>query len=70
MLYDNISVLFQIIFPILFGIIFGNILHFYFNKNIKYHGPNSSIIRKTIFVNKKSKKCYIFEPNIYMCPIF
>ena len=68
MIYDyivNVNV-----FILLLGIIFGFIIYNYFNKNMLYHGPNSNNIRKMVFVNKKNKKCYIFEPRVYMCPIF
>ncbi len=56
---------------IFLGIIVGYMLFEYYSKqNIKYHGPNSSIIKKTIFVDKKNNKCYMFNPKPYVCPIF
>jgi len=59
----------KVLFSIIFGIIVGIILYYHLiNKNI-YHGPNSDKMRKTIFVDKKNNKCYIFEPQVYLCPI-
>lgn len=58
------------IYVILLGIIFGFLIYVLFNKNTLYHGPNSNNIRKTIFFDKKNNKCFIFEPRVYLCPIF
>ncbi len=56
---------------IILGIFIGYLLFNYYNKsNIKYHGPNSSIVKKTISFDKKNNKCYIFEPKPYVCPFF
>jgi hypothetical protein len=56
---------------ILLGIIFGFCLFVYYKKQtVIYHGPNSNIIRKTIFKDSKNNKCYMFEPTVYLCPFF
>ena len=54
---------------ILIGMIVGYMLFNYYKKiTQKYHGPNSNIVKKTIHEN--NGKCFIFEPHVYMCPIF
>jgi hypothetical protein len=60
------------IIAIIIGIICGCVLFcFYQNSaHIKYHGPDSSIVKKTIYIDSKNKKKYMFEPKVYLCPIF
>ncbi len=56
---------------IIIGIIFGYILFFLYKKfMVTYHGPNSSIVRKTIYKDEKNNKCYMFEPKVYLCNLF
>lgn len=58
-----------IIIAIIFGIITGFFLFKYYKNNNKiFHGPNSSTVKKTI--HKIDGKCYIFEPSVFLCPIF
>jgi hypothetical protein len=59
------------IIMIILGIVIGYLMfEYYIRLNIKYHGPNSSIVKKTIFVDKKNNKCYMFDPKPYICPFF
>ncbi len=61
---------FLIILMILLGIAMGYILFNYYKKSIqKYHGPNSNTVRKTIH-KYENGKCYMFEPHVYVCPIY
>lgn len=60
---------FKILFSITFGIIIGTILYYQLHNKKIYHGPNSNMIRRTIFHDKKNNKCYIFEPHLYLCPV-
>lgn len=58
------------ILSIILGIIMGYILFYYYKKKINiYHGPNSSIVKNTIYKDKATNKCYMFEPKIYFCGI-
>ena len=59
-----------VIIFIILGIILGFVLfNFYKRAYIKYHGPNSSIVKKTIHIDKENKKCYMFDPKVFICPI-
>lgn len=40
-----------------------------FKKKIKYHGPNSNIIRGQIYKNTSNNGCYKMEPVVHICPI-
>ena len=59
----------DIILSIIFGIIVSCVL-FYFliiKNSISYIGPDSKIIKSTIY-KLKDEKCYILTPKIYLCP--
>lgn len=59
------------IISIFVGISTGKLLfNMYKLSTIEYHGPNSSKIKNKIYKNKKNNKCYIFEPHLYICPVF
>ena len=63
--------IFIIIIIIIFGIITGFLIFDMFKKIIiEYHGPNSTKVKNTIYKDKKINKCYIFEPKLYLCPIY
>lgn len=55
----------DILSSIVLGIIFSILIYFLFGFNIKYHGPNSNIIRKKIY--KVDDKCYMLEPIVHIC---
>lgn len=60
-----------LILVVIFGIFLGYLLFYYYSKiNINYHGPNSSIMKKTVFYDKNEDKCYMFDPIPYLCPIY
>jgi hypothetical protein len=62
--------IFLIFFMIILGILFGSCMFYYYRKTIiKYHGPNSNKVKKTIHKDKKTGKCYMFEPHVYLCPM-
>jgi len=57
------------IYSVLLGIIVATILFFLLNTNKykqQYHGPNSNTFKTKIF--KLNDKCYVFKPQMYMCP--
>lgn len=59
-----------IFFMIILGIVFGGCMFYYYRKTtVKYHGPNSNIVRKKIHKDGITGKCYMFEPHIYLCPM-
>ena len=57
------------IFSIIIGFLFGFFIFYFYNKQMTiFHGPDSNIIRKKIFIGK-DKKYYKLIPNICFCPI-
>jgi len=58
-----------IIYNIIFGFIAGYILFKYCNPSIKYHGPNSNIVKRQIYKSLSDGKCYVFKPQAYICPL-
>jgi hypothetical protein len=37
-------------------------------EKIIYHGPNSKDVKKKVFTDELTGKCYMFKPQIYLCP--
>lgn len=63
-----ISILLNMI-DILLGLMIGYIVcQLYIQKKIRYHGPNSKIIKNKIY--KFGGKYYKFIPKVCICPIF
>ncbi len=59
-----------IIVVIILGIVLGYALFIFYKKTyIKYHGPNSSIVKNTVHIDRENKKCYMFDPKVFICPI-
>jgi hypothetical protein len=57
----------NLIYSISLGFIIGIIIfYYYYNHRIKYHGPNSGIIKKKIY--KDNDNCYMLKPKIHVCP--
>lgn len=57
------------IFSTIIGFIIGYIIIISVKySNIKYHGPNSNIIRKLVYKNNLGK-CYKYVPKPCICPI-
>ena len=55
---------------IIMGVIVGIYLYIiYANKKQIQHGPDSSIMRN-IVIKDNNGKCYMFEPKVYICPVF
>ncbi len=54
---------------IISGFILGYIIcNLYIKKCINYHGPNSNIIQKYIYLSKDNKY-YKFIPEVCICPL-
>lgn len=60
---------YQNMIHIFLGIFIGYVLFVFFikSKKVIYRGPNSKDIKNKIYKNKSNKKCYVFEPKIYLC---
>ena len=56
------------IFSILLAFLIVIIYKTFFWKNVTYHGPNSSIVKRKIY--KKDGKYYRFRPQPYVCSIY
>lgn len=55
---------------IVLGFVFGCCMFYhYYKTKIKYHGPNSNKVKKTIHKDTKTGKCYMFEPKMFLCPL-
>lgn len=54
---------------IIIGIILGIIIAYYVTWNDVFVGPASSDIKKRIYKNRQTNKCYKLKPKIYICPI-
>lgn len=63
------SSVYDISFSILLGLLIGYvILRYLYNQPEIYHGPKADEIKKRIFQDPETKKCYRFTPVIHMCP--
>lgn len=54
-------------FSILLAFLIVFIYRVFFWKNVKYHGPNSSVMKRKIF--EENGKYYRFRPQPYVCPL-
>lgn len=66
---SNLNVIGSII-SICLGIIVAMVLFYLFfgTEKIIYHGPNSKDVKKKVFTDEVTGKCYMFKPQIYLCP--
>ena len=59
----------NIIYSIISGLLMGYIFIYFYNKQCEvYHGPDSNIVRKKIFIGKDNKY-YRLIPKVCFCPI-
>ena len=54
---------------ILLGFVVGYIIIKLWYKNIILHGPNSTMIKHSIFYDANTKNCYRYVPQAMICPV-
>lgn len=65
----DIANVLDIFISILLGLIIGYaICRYLYRQPLTYHGPVADEIKKKVFLDKETMKCYQFIPVIHICP--
>ena len=59
---------FSLLIILLLSIVVGMALALIVKPKDEYHGPNSKEVRKQIFYDPKTNKCFKFDVKITACP--
>ena len=61
----------KILIELLIAFVLGNIIgyHYVVNQSYVHHAPSSNSVKKKLFYDNNTNKCYKLIPKVFICPI-